>query len=363
MHPHPHSEEMEHGARLRQQLGGTTGRTVDKRPYGKIWPNGNFSVGLGPVGQTALELEEEGTDDLARYGAAGPISEAVAALNSSNGTNPHTDDSGPRKNGVAGITSFGQQMLRSACYLLERDYGNADLCFATLTVPTLPQEGRVELARNWGILTNRLCQFLTRRLMKAGRPTKVVGCTEIQSARLANHAQAYLHVHAVWPSHSNAPGCLWAVHWNELRAWWKSALERYSGCRLPHEPRVELAPVRKSAERYMGKYLSKGSGESLQGFIDDLGVEAVPGQWWFITADLRSQVKRETAHGPNTGTLLYAVVSQALEEGDLGDFEWVRPVFLEFGEHSIHVGWRGRLAPWAREDCFALLAPLTLPPS
>lgn len=346
------------GAQLRQTWGGTVGRTPDRKHFGRIWPNGNFSLGTGPVGQAALE--DDGADEigLARFGDSGDIQAAIAALTSSNGTNPHTGDSEPRKNGVAGITPFGQQMLRSACYLLERDYGNQDLCFATLTVPTLPKEGRVRLARNWGVLTNRLCQFLTRRLMKAGRPTKVAGCTEIQSARLANHAQAYLHVHAVWPSHSNESGHLWAVEWSEIRSWWAQALERYSGCSLPYQPRVELAPVRKSAERYMGKYLSKGSGEALDGFIDDLGEDSVPGQWWFMTSEMRYQVKAETSHGPNTGTILDAVIQTALEDGDLTIFEWIRPVMIQFTDRPVHIGWCGRLRSEVRDDLLTLLAPL-----
>lgn len=335
------------------------GRTPDKKFYGRIWPNGNFSLGLGPVGQAALELEEGDQDNLARYGSTGDMSAAIAALTSSSGTNPHTDENEPRKNGLHGITSLGQQMLRSGCYVLERDYGNSDLCFATLTVPTLPREGRVELARNWGVLVNRLVQFLTRRLMSAGRPTKVAGCTEIQSARLTNHAQAYLHVHAVWPSHSNAPGRLWAVEWAEIRSWWSKALQRYSGCSLPYEPRVELAPVRKSAERYMGKYLSKGTGECLDKFIEDLGEESVPGQWWFMSAELRQQVKSETASGPNTGCILHAVVNTALEDGDLTVFEWIRPVMMTFTDRPVHIGWCGRLREDTREDLLTLLAPLT----
>lgn len=334
------------------------GRTPDKKFYGRIWPNGNFSLGVGPVGQEALEMCGDSEGGLARWGDNSGLGEAVAALTSSNGTNPHKGVERHEKNGLNGITSFGQQMLRSACYLLERDYGNDDLCFATLTVPTLPKEGRAELARHWGVLVNRLLQYLTRRLTRAERPTKVVGCTEIQSARLANFSQGYLHVHAVWPSHSNESGHLWAVDWAELRAWWGKALEMYSGCVLPHHPRVELAKVKKSAERYMGKYLSKGSGEALDAFVADLGEDAVPGQWWFITADLRAQVKAETAHGPNTGTLLDAVIQHALEDGDLSVFEWIRPVMVTLTDRPVHIGWCGRLRPELREDLLSFIAPL-----
>lgn len=350
---------MQTGARLRQEWGGTTGRTPDKKFFGRIWPNGNFSVGVGAVGVQALEMEEESEVPQARYGAAGSIADAVSALTSSNALNSHTPNPEPTQRGLKGITPMGQQMLRSACYLLERDYGNQDLCFATLTVPALPRGARFLLAQNWSELVRQLLQWVSRKLMSAGRPIKVCGCTEIQSGRLASRGEAYLHLHLVWPAHSNSAGRLWAVEWAEIRDWWERALVRFSCCELPHHPRVELAPVKKSAERYMGKYLSKGSGEALDGFIADLGEYSVPPTWWFMTADMRHQVKDETSRGSNTGALLYAVVEQALSEGDLGDFVWVRPVMLAFGDREIHIGWCGRLAPWARDDCFGLLSPLT----
>lgn len=349
---------MESGVRVRMRFGGTVGKTQPKRAYGRIWPNGNFSVGVGPAAQQALEHEADFAEGLARWGQAGDLGEVVARLTSSNALNSHTDQTERPQRGLKGITGYGQNMLRSACYLLERDYGNPDLCFATLTVPTLPKHGRVRLAEKWSELIRQLLQWVSRMLQKSGRPTKVCGCTEIQSRRLQASGEAYLHLHLVWPAHSNSADRVWAVEWAEIRDWWERALVRVSGCELPHHPRVELAPVRKSAERYMGKYLSKGSGEALDQFIADLGEESVPPAWWFMTADLRAQVKAETVRGPSTGELLFACVRQALEDDDMGDFDWVRPVFLEVGDRSIHVGWCGRLAPWARDDIRDMLSPL-----
>lgn len=349
---------MENGARLRQQWGGTMGRTPDKKFYGRIWPNGNFSLGLGPVGSRALDLDEESEGIQARYGAAGSIGDAVAALTSSNALNSHTPENERPQRGLKGITALGQQMLRSACYVLERDYGIGDLCFATLTVPALPKGARFLLAQNWSELVRQLLQWVSRKLMQSGRPTKIAGCTEIQSRRLEASGEAYLHLHLVWPAHSNSADRLWAVEWAEIREWWSRALVRFSCCELPHHPRVELAPVKKSAERYMGKYLSKGSGEALDQFIEDLGEESVPPTWWFMTADLRCQVKSETANGPNTGTILDAVIQDALNDGDLSIFEWIRPVMVTFTDRPVHIGWCGRLRADTREDLLSLLAPL-----
>lgn len=349
---------MKNGARLRQGLGGTMGRLPDKKFYGRIWPNGNFSLGLGPVGQAALELEEEGQGNLSRWDKGACLGDTVARLTSSNALNSHAEREPPPPRGLKGITGFGQQMLRSACYLLERDYGKKDLCFATLTVPALPKGARFLLAQNWSELVRQLLQWVSRQLMKSGRPTKVAGCTEVQSGRLARTGEGYLHLHLVWPAHSNCAGRRWAVEWADLRDWWERALVRFSCCELPHHPRVEVAPVRKSAERYMGKYLSKGSGECLEQYVADLGECSVPPAWWFMTGEMRQQVKTETACGPNAGTLLDAVIQLALENGDLVDFEWIRPVMVTFTDRPVHIGWCGRLKPHLREDLLTFMSPL-----
>lgn len=349
---------MESGARLRQQLGGTLGRTVDKRFYGKIWPNGNFSLGTGPVGQEALEMDAPDEVGLARFGSSGDLAAAVAALTLSNAPKSHKEEIVLPQRGLKGITSHGQQMLRSACYLMERDYGNADLCFATLTVPSLPKGARFLLAQNWPELVRQLLQWVSRQLMKAGRPTKIAGCTEIQTSRLERSGEGYLHLHLIWPSHSNASGRVWAVEWEDLREWWEKALSRFSCCPLPHHPRVEVAPVRKSAERYMGKYLSKGSGEALASFVQDLGEESVPPAWWFMTADVRYQVKAETSRGPNTGAVLDSVIQATLDDGDLSVFEWIRPVSIVFVDRPVFIGWCGRMRADLRDDLLTLLAPL-----
>jgi hypothetical protein len=347
------------GGQLRQTWGATQGRTVAKACYGTIWPNGNFSVGVGPVGEMAGELEGAEVDNPAGFGDVEAQRRAIAALTSSNGPNSHTEESCPVQRGLHGITGQGQQMLRSGCYLLERDYGKADLCFATLTVPTLSKPGRVKLAKNWPELVRQFVQMVQRKLARAGRPTKVVGCVEIQTARLESRGEAYLHLHAVWPSHSNKHGEVWAVKWADLRNWWERALERFSGEKLPHHPRVEVAPVKKSAERYMGKYLSKGSGEVLEQFIEDLGIDSVPPSWWFMSATIRNQIKGEKSNGRNTGTMLDSLIQAAFEDGDLSAFEWIRHVEVEMSGRLVTIGWCGRLRPDVRDDVLGMLAPLS----
>ncbi len=356
---------MSRARETRTSLGSTAGSPPPKHPSGIIWPNGEFSYGFASD-LTEVDLSSE------RYAfRAEPVSGSVAVqpeclgyLTSSNVPNSDTADDGASnrpQRGLKGLTGYGKKMLRSGCYVLERDYGNQDLCFATLTVPSLTRSGRIRLAGSWSELLNQLQKWLSRRLEAASRPTKLCGCVEVQTARLENSGQAYLHLHIVWPSHSNKASERWAVTWAALRAWWGAAIIRFAGEALAHEPRVELAPVRKSCEAYMAKYVSKGSGDCLEAYVADLGAESVPATWWFMSSDLRTQVKSESAHGKNTGTLLDSFVQQCFEEGDFSPFVWIRHVELDLGDSTPTIGWVGKLRPEWRDDLLSMCMPLMLP--
>lgn len=343
------------GFELRGKLGTTVGQIQPKECYGRIWPNGNFSLGYAATGIETTE-REEGSHWEGHSGEWFEWSDedrnAVESLTLSNvsySRKPQT------RRGLKGITSLGQHYLRSGCFLMEQQYGNDQLCMLTATVPRLGKEARVALARNWPKLVNRLLEMVQRRLAAAGRPLVVCGCTEIQSARLENQHEAYLHVHLVFPAYSNIAGQRWVIGADDFRSWWAGALERFSGASLPGLPRVELAIVQKSAERYLGKYLSKGSGETLEQFIHDVGEDAVPPQWWFMSSELKARVRVGMAEGRNAGSVLESVIQYAFENGDFSVFEWVRHVEIEVNDRLVTVGWCGRLHPEVRQDLLNFL--------
>jgi hypothetical protein len=226
----------------------------------------------------------------------------------------------------------------------------------TLTVPTLGKEARATLAANWGKLVNRLIQHLSRQLGRAGRPPAIIGCTEIQTGRLEKYRQGYLHLHLVCPLHSNTGG-RYALDVENVRSWFGSAIERYAETKLSILPRVQVEPVRRSAEAYLGKYLSKGSGDELAAFIEDLGEDAVPGQWWFGSALLKSRVKEGVRKGRNAGTMLDAVIQHAFETGDMSVFDYIRHVDLETESGVFTVGWYGRLRADVAADLINFLTP------
>jgi hypothetical protein len=355
------------------------GRTTEReyRAIGKIWPNGEFSLGYIPEGE---DVDAYGKDYLSGtfQQVDGDIIDALLQdrdlwedelwaadslhglpctepLTLSDALNSHSPP--PRASyGLQGLTAYGRRMIRSGCYLLEERLGKEDCVMVTLTVPAVPRESRRALALSWGVLTNRLLQYLSRELLKQGRGAAIIGCVEVQTGRLKKYSEGYLHLHLVCPAHSNN-GRLWAIQAGDLRTWWSSALERIVGHSLPHLPRVETAIVEKSVEAYLSKYLSKGSGEDLSAFVDDLGEECVPGQWWFCSSPMRSAIKENTLVGGNCGALLDSLVQHLLSEGTGDGFEYIRHVDRLVGGKLVTCGWVGRVGPELREELKSMLGP------
>lgn len=351
--------------KLRAALGSYARSSADFEASGRLWPNGEFSLGYKRVGDESTLAEEYGytvypaklgDGELdARLEAMHELLEecrafylkhgelACSGLNLSNVWNSHKPTAAA-KNGLKGLTGYGTRMLRNACYLMEKRLGREDTVMITLTVPTLGRAARKRLAEQWGQVTNRLVQYLSRELVRQGRQPVIAGCVEIQTGRLEKYRQGYLHLHLVCPAHSNR-GRRWAVDASELRTWWSECLERTIGQKLPNMPRIETAIVEKSVEGYLGKYLSKGTGGELDAFIGDLGESAVPGQWWFMSAPMREAIRSGTKSGRNAGALLDAMVNYLLEDGDGEGFEYIRHIDCLMDGRPITVGFVGRLSP------------------
>lgn len=344
---------------------------------GKIWPNGEFSLGYVPVMEDAdryrqgylpggpplvtPEDDDEYFDQLDLWDedepSADSLSARLAGVPFTLSDAPNSHESPPRaKYGLKGLSAEGRRMIRSGAYLLEKKVGKEDVVMITLTVPTLPRAGRIAVSKQWGSLTNRLVQYLSRELLTQGRQPVIIGCVEIQTARLKKYAQAYLHLHLICPAHSNR-GRTWAIDTGSLLQWWWRALERVSGTTLPHRPRIETAIVETSVEAYLAKYLSKGGDEVMWEYVDDLGEDCVPGQWWFASAPMRKAIRSGTVSGRNTGVLLESMVEYLLSEGDGEGFQYVRHVERRIGPNLVTCGWVGRFSEAVADELRMLLDP------
>jgi hypothetical protein len=349
----------------------------DSKPVGRIWPNGEFTLGYGVEGEEGTRAEEwswtgghrglteeeldvrlECLDGwLDAVAAVYSVSARLACLHLTLSDTPNSHRSVPRpKYGLKGLTGKGRKMIRSGAYLLEKKLGKDDVVMITLTVPTLSRPERIAVAKQWGHLTNRLVQYLSRALEQQGRPAAIIGCVEVQTGRLKKYSEGYLHLHLVCPAHSNA-GRTWAIDASDLRSWWKAAIERVTKTTLAHLPRVETAIVEKSVEAYLAKYLSKGSDEGMAEFVDDLGEECVPGQWWFCSAPMRDAIRKNTLSGDNCGALLESLVEHLLEMGTGEGFEYIRHVDRLVDGKLKTCGWVGRLTPETRAEIELMLCP------
>lgn len=348
------------------KLTGNPKRFADLIPTGRIWPSGDFGLGTRRTeadsrvsldsmehwNQTgALEPLEAGA--VGRYGVPLPSSELGAEpLNLTSAPNSHKAPEPRGKRGLKGITGYGKKMLKSALALLERPK-TYRLTFCTITMPTLPLEGRQALAGCWPEFLRQLLQYLSRTLERQGLPRVVVSATEIQPLRLTNGHEGYLHLHLVWPNIPARRGS-WAVEVAELRSWCESFLAARGLMPLGGWVNVNVQRVTKTAVGYIAKYISKG-GDVLQAFIDDLGTESVPATWWNMTKAARDSVKANMLEGDSVGHLLRTVIDYTFDSDDFSAFVYLRHSEMLFDGRLITVGWYGALTEDARLQFTSML--------
>ncbi len=363
-------------------------------PTGRIWPSGDFSLGyvkvepgsridlashvrridrremtvpdrpgwsMGPHGFPVFDDSAADADGLAEglsVAAECELQEWIArtgeatSLDLTNPRNSHSGGNRPEKYGKQGITGYGRKMVKSAATLIQKMPGKR-VTFATVTMPTLPQQIRRELAMAWPELVNRLIQWLSRRLKAAGLPALICSVTEIQPGRLKARSEAYLHLHLVWPNHWAKAGN-WAVDVEALKAWVSEFLQARGLWANDAWVNVDTKQVEKTAAGYLSKYMSKGSSE-LEQFAADCGWDAVPGQWWNLSKPARDLVKKFTHEGPLVGGLLDAVVNHALQFQELNEFHVLCPAILEYDGKERIVGWFGVLSKDLRSELVKIL--------
>jgi hypothetical protein len=344
-------------------------------PAGTLWPSGDFScgskrvllvdaaevngpqwnpdeyMGVAPPHTPTLDAIPMWLSDLpARvqvyqemqevWENPGAFEGAAAPLDLTDAPNPHKRSNRPESYGRKGITGFGRRMVRSACTILERAY-KGRLTFCTITMPTLPPELKMELAKQWPELVRQMLQWLSRRLAQRRLPTAVASVSEIQPKRLQAGNGGYLHLHLVWPNKIARKGH-YAIDVDALRTWCEKFLCT-KGLMVENAwVNVDTKRVKKSAAAYLSKYMSKG-GDVLEQFVGENGWEACPGQWWNMTKTMRDKVKSEVCKGETTGKLLHSLVEYAFNCDDFTAFWFLHHVDMEIDDKFITVGYFGAL--------------------
>lgn len=207
--------------------------------------------------------------------------------------------------GLKGISRLGARTVRNGAFLLERRYSVGNLTFLTCTLPRVDDCAEFRAGAEWSEIVRIFLQGVTRLLKAAGLPPSYVGCTEIQESRMAKFGGLPLHLHVVFPG--RAPYKSWAIGCEQFRAVWRRAVV----ARCPEFSEVSFASsvdaqaVKRSAEGYLGKYMSKGVGTLAKILAEDPGMaEFIPRSWWCCSMNLKRAIGRRIVGGTTSARRL-----------------------------------------------------------
>ena len=216
-------------------------------PSGRLWPDGQFSIGYAPCG--GMEREMSPSEYAEKW---------MPPLGSSLPSNSHRDvDAGNPKRGQKGITSYGKKVLKNAVWRMQRLYGKRSLSFVTLTLPSITFEESWYVSSNWSEILRVFYQKVVRRLELHGLPRVYAGCTELQPKRSNREEHPALHIHFVVVGRWRSRGA-WALSPLDFRTMWMDSVKPYLQGKYSWDAVENVQMVKKDVSAYLGKYISKG---------------------------------------------------------------------------------------------------------
>lgn len=252
------------------------------------------------------------------------------------------------RRGSNGISAMARRKVKSACYLLEKKYGRRRLGFLTLTIPNgdWMTESWIE---NWPDILRKTLQEIRRELKRQKLPTQIVGVVEIQMGRFRKTGMAVPHLHLVYVCKHKAKGAF-RISASKFRAIWKRVLINESKRHLEEDcldclesiewnASVDCQVVKKSAEGYLGKYLTKGK-KDIESLKENDDKAIIPTAWYTIDTILGRQVAKLTF--PVDDFLLSLVV---FEEYDcINDwFDYLKMIEIPISQDVSLRAWVGRI--------------------
>lgn len=245
--------------------------------------------------------------------------------------NEENNETGRKRKGSKGISSHGRRTVRSACTILEEKYGKSGLAFLTLTAPVLSPDGQVLFVSQWGTICKTLRERLRRLAKRQNINLDWVDVTELQPRRSKREGWACLHLHAVF--NSRLQGGYWLAA-DEIRSIWKEILEYYTGDEICTKSAVDIVAVKKSAANYLGKYISKG-GDTLKQFEDTPWADIMPTKWWYVSTDLKREVKESQVVLPPEESETLAQDGEALLEHEIVAYHYNITTTLKDGSVRV----------------------------
>lgn len=189
-------------------------------------------------------------------------------------------------------TSHAKRMVRNGVAKLERQHGKQNLAFVTYTVPDMPADDMDAFREGLPEVVRQLKQSIERDLRRAGIDPEVVYVVEIHQERYERTGQIVPHIHVVFQSRKNywSPYAISTERNTEL---WNRAVSNVLKRRVEMPWGARIEQVKKSAERYMAKYMSKG-GKLAKEAIKEGKEQWLPKQWWGMSRSLSRWIKANT---------------------------------------------------------------------
>jgi hypothetical protein len=219
-------------------------------------------------------------------------------------------------------TSHSKRIVRNGAYLLQKMAGRANLTFATLTLP----QAVVEILEASGDSAPKLyaeCdrqmkQWINNQQEKNNINPWIVSCVEVQPERFKQTGQVALHSHYVYQGKLNKGN--WIINKNKFRNQWNKILSNVLGEKIESLASTRIERVKKSAEYYLSKYMSKSGG-----VVDEI-VEAgkkhmLPSCWFGCSNELREKIKSmSTFLSRETAQMIYDQREELKAKGILSYF-------------------------------------------
>lgn len=249
------------------------------------------------------------------------------------------------RRGSRGISRHGARTVRNAAFLLQQKYGREHLSFLTVTLPTSTESEQYRAGLEWAEICRQFFQSLGRLLAAAGLPATFCSCTEIQMERYEASGGLPLHLHVVFPGRRRFKG--WAIATTQFDALWRNAVVN----RCPEfsdksfKAACKVHKVEKTAEGYLGKYMTKGAATVAAMLEGDPGlVEFMPSTWWNCSLNLRRAIGKRITGGNATGRAL----AKDIRSGDTR-IQFSKVIEVTLADNTLlPVAIVGRLSPEGR---------------
>lgn len=273
-------------------------------PCGRLWPNGEFSIGYCVAPGMDCEVTHS------------EMAKAIDAhLGLSVDSNSHTfKDEGESPRGAKGLTAHGKKVLRNSVQRMQRLYGKKRLSFVTLTLPAVTYEEGWYVSTCWAEIVRVFYQKLGRRLERCGLPTAYVGCTELQQIRADREGHPALHLHFVIVGRHSRYG-KWCLSPSDFREMWRSVLGVYLQGERQWSSVENVQQVKKDASAYLSKYVSKGICMERPPRRDETGW-SLPTSWYNVSLGLRQWVLLNIRTHPR----LMEMMERVCMDGGMGSY-------------------------------------------